>query len=319
MECENARLLKELDRIQAEHRVTIHKQANANKMLIKEYKKQNVVLQNALVDSKSMEIKRGDSAQRLSDEAINKDSDGENAEKRMKKLRTISNTPCEGGSFAESPFSSPSSGNGKRKRGKRGRGRRSKRTAYQFSPALRDSRNTRQDDVHTNQQKRMSIKRSISTNDSRDCPEDNENRDPSLAHSTLPNQEDSNSSPSTTQGEPERKRLARSGRVAKQYRNIQKPIKKEVSFIDSDESVLGQERSLRRSLRERSSSKGRMAAPSATKVENSFLSPLVEGEGAITVTTTTTLSPQKSMASFITPHNRRKKLFTNTPANEVKY
>ena len=60
-----------------------------------------------------------------------------------------------------------------------------------------------------------------------------------------------------------------------------------------------------------------MPPPSNTKIENSFLSPLIENEAAITVTTTTTLSPQKTRVSFITPQNKRKKLFNNETANEV--
>ena len=287
-------------------------------MLLNEYKQQNLVLQNSVMGSKSVEFTKGNIVQPSSDKAIHQDSDGEDNKKRMKNLRTINNSTNEERSFVESPVASPSSGNGKRKRGKRGRGRRTNRMAHKFSPSLDDSRNTRYSNRHMNQQERISIKRSISTDHNRDCREDNENRDPSFALVALSGHEDSISSSSTNQGEPERKRVARSGRVAKYDRNMQKPFKKEASFVESDESVLGQERSLRRSLRERSNTKGLMAAPSTTKVENSFLSPLVEGEGAITVTTTTTLSPQKSRASFITPHNRRKKLFTNTPANEVK-
>ena len=54
LENENANLVKELDRIKAEHRTLMTKQASASDMLIKEYKYQNVILQNAVSASKSV-------------------------------------------------------------------------------------------------------------------------------------------------------------------------------------------------------------------------------------------------------------------------
>ena len=285
---------KELDRVNAE----CHKQANASEMLIEEYKKQNVTLQNAA---------------ETSTESSTKEIVEEDYKKQGNILRTISETTNDGKSSLESPSASPSPGKCKRKRG---RARRKYKDNYQCSPVLCDSQNVKHTDGHTDLREKISNKRNLSTNHTGDGQEGNENHDPTI-YLPVHGLEDSIGS-SSYLGEPQHKRPARSGKIATRTRNVQKPLKKEVSFSESDESVLGQDRSIRRSLRERTNTgKCAMAPPSNRKLENTFLSSLIEKEGAITVTTTTTLSPQKIRGSFITPHNKRKKLFTNTPANEV--
>ena len=314
VERENAKLLKELDRVQAEHRIDMQQQANANNMLIKEYKKQNLLLQNAVVVSKTKGIKRG-VVQHSNDEEMNNGGDEVSSKDRVKKSRMIRNNKNDDVSDVESLMSSPSFGNGKRKRGKRGRGRRTAKSAYRLSPSPANSHNNGDKDGYFNRQERISIKRSTSTDkDYYYVSEDIENCDPSLVLSSISSHENSISSSSTKLGETKGKKPLRNERLVKQNKNMKKPIKKEVSFSESDESLLGQNRSLRRSLRERSNSKGIMAPPSNKKMENPTLSPLIEGEGAITVTTTDTLLPQKP---FITPYSKKKKLFTNTPINEV--
>ena len=300
LERENAKLVKELDRVNSEHQTTMHKQANASELLIKEYKQQNMLLQN------SMECSRP----KVKTEKVFKDEENKT---KLNSLRTISNTTNEEESLVESPGASSSPGLGKRKRGKRGRGGKNSKKSYNFSPVLGDSQNIRRNDNHLDLRDKISNKRCISTSQ-----DETENCDPSLVLSSMPSShEDSIGSSSSYLGEPQRKKLARSERATNRKGGVQKQSKKEVSFEESDESVLCQERSVRRSLRGRTSTKTKMLPPSNSKVENSFLSPLVEREGTITVTTTTTLSPQKSRASFITPYNKRKKLFNNTPANEV--
>ena len=305
LELENEKLKKELDRVNAEHCIIINKQANASEMLIEEYKQQNVTLQNAV---------EGSSAKT---ESTAKKSDEEDHKKQGNILRTISETTNDEKSSLESPSAGPSPGNCKRKRG-RGRARRNHRNNYQCSPVLCDSQNGKYTDGHTDLREKISNKRNLSTNHTGDCQEGNENHDPSSIYLSEHSLEDSIGSSSSYLGEPQQKRPAKSGKIASRKRNLQVPIKKEVNFEESDESVLGQERSIRRSLRERTNNvKGAMAPPSIRKIENTFLSPLIENESTITVTTTTTLSPQKTRGHFITPANKRKKLFTNTPANEV--
>merc|ERR1719189_938367 len=100
-------------------------------------------------------------------------------------------------------------------------------------------------------------------------------------------------------------------RGSKRKRKLQKSDKNQVKNYDLIENPTDQRRSLRSSLRDRASTKLMMPPPSSTKIENSFLSPLIENEGAITVTTTTTVSPHKSRVSFMTPQNKKKKLYNN--------
>ena len=304
LERENEKLRKELDRVNSEHCSILNKQANASEMLIEEYKQQNVTLQNAVQGSS------------VKTDSIAKESDEKHG-KQGNILRTISETSNDGKSSLESPSASPSPGNCKRKRG-RGRAQRNNRNNYQCSPGLCDSHNVKYIDGHADLREKIGNKKNLSTNHTGDGQEGNENHDPSSIYLSVNNLEDSIGSSSSYLGEPQQKRPTRRGKIASRKRNVQKPLKKEVSFGESDGSVSGQERSIRRSLRERTNNtKGAMAPPSITKAENTFLSPLIEKEGTITVTTTTTLSPQKFKGPFITPHNKRKKLFTNTPANEV--
>ena len=248
--------------------------------------------------------------------STNRVSDSAEHEKSIiRNCRTISNTTNEEGSFVESPVASPTTGSGKRKRGKRGRARRNK-LASNNSPANIPLDNPDTAD-HSSYHSRISKRSHLSRVDSSDYLEDGENHDPSFVMPSTNNYEDSNSSASINTEEPARKRVTRSQRVVRhRNRKAQSTSKKEVSFQDSDESLVGQDRSMK-SLRERTHA-NMMPPPSTTK-EGPLLSPLVEGEGVITVTTTTcTLSPSKTASAFITPHSKRKKLFTATPANEVR-
>ena len=297
---ENGRLMKELDRINSEHKITIKKQANASEMLINEYKEQNLQLQNQMNVSK------------LKSTTAVKDSDEVGDAKNVHLRQTISSTSNEEDSLVKSPTASSSPGVGKRKRTKRGRGRRTNTDAYTYSPILNDSQNIRKNNGLLDLRDKISSKRNVSADYSQHCLEERENRDPSQPPNSDSNTKDAMESSCSYIDEPQHKRERKS------TSRKRKALKQEVILEENDQGGPNQKRSLRRSLRDRTNSKKMMPPPSSTKTDTPFLSPLIEGDGTITVTTTTTLSPQKTRVSFITPHNRRKKLFNNTPANEVR-
>ena len=297
---ENGRLMKELERVNSEHQITIKKQANASEMLINEYKEQNLQLQNQMNVSK------------LKSTTAVKDADEVGDAKNVHLRQTISSTSNEEESLVTSPTASSSPGVGKRKRTKRGRARRTNTDSYTYSPILNESQNIRKNNGLLDLRDKISSKRNIFTDYSQHCLEERENRDPSQPPNSDSNTKDAMESSSSYIDEPQHKREAKS------TSRKRKALKKEVSLEENDQDGPNQKRSLRRSLRDRSNSKNMMPPPSSTKTDAPFLSPLIEGDGTITVTTTTTLSPQKTRVSFITPHNRRKKLFNNTPANEVR-
>ena len=278
----------------------MNKQANASDMLIKEYKQQNVLLQNAISDS---------------NRAIDKPLKKVEKDKTMNVLRTLSHTRNDEESHAESSPAARSPENEKRKKSKKARSRKTNKNSYRFSPVLCDSQNIGSIESPSDLREKISAKRMIALCESKDDKEEDENQDPSLVASSVLSHDDSMCSSSSFLGEQQRKSMAVRG--SKRKRKIQKPDKDNSKNYDLVENPTDQRRSLRSSLRDRTSAKLMMPPSSSTKIENSFLSPLIENEGAITVTTTTTLSPQKSRVSFMTPQNKKKKLFNNGMANEV--
>ena len=292
LENENAKLLKELDRINEEHRILMTKQASASDMLIKEYKQQNVILQNAVSVPKS------------ENDIISKMNTSTNL------VRNLSHTTNDEESLAESPSLTYTPERGNKRKSKKGRSRKTKASSYKFSPVLCESQNTTSINSHADLRDKISSIRKASACEFKGDQQENENLDPSLVPCAVRSHDDSISSSSSFLGDAQQKSPAKRGRTSKRKRNIQK-------FENQINDTTTERRSLRKSIRDRAGSKVIMPPPSNTKIENSFLSPLIENEAAITVTTTTTLSPQKTRVSFITPQNKRKKLFNNETANEV--
>ena len=297
LENENANLVKELDRIKAEHRTLMTKQASASDMLIKEYKYQNVILQNAVSASKS----GTDNETKICGED----------DKGATLVRNLSHTTNEEESLLESPSTALTPDRGNKKKNKRGRTRKTNKSANKFSPVLCESQNTGSINNHSDLRNKISSMRKTSAYESRCELEENENQDPSLVGMSVRSPDDSIGSSSSILGDNQLKSPAKRGRTSKRKRNVQR------TDNNTYQENKTERRSLRKSIRDRPSTKLIMPPPCNTKIENSFLSPLLENEGAITVTTTTTLSPQKTRASFITPTNKRKKLFNNETANEV--
>ena len=297
LENENANLVKELERIKAEHRIVMTKQASASDMLIKEYKYQNVILQNAVSASKS----GTDNETKICGED----------DKGATLVRNLSHTTNEEESLLESPSTALTPDKGNKKKNKRGRTRKTNKSANKFSPVLCESQNTGSINNHSDLRNKISSMRKTSAYESRCELEENENQDPSLVGMSVRSPDDSIGSSSSILGDNQLKSPAKRGRTSKRKRNVQR------TDNNTYQENKTERRSLRKSIRDRPSTKLIMPPPCNTKIENSFLSPLLENEGAITVTTTTTLSPQKTRASFITPQNKRKKLFNNETANEV--
>ena len=273
------------------------KQASASNMLIKEFKQQNILLQNAVS---------------ASNREVGMSKNGDEEDKTFNLVKSVSNSTVEDLSTLESPSVAHTPESGKKKKNKRGRSRKINKNLNKFSPVLCESQNSTHSNSHSDLREKISSIRKASICESKSDAEENENIDPSLLASSVRSHDDSMSSSSSFLGDQQRKIPTKRGRTSKRKRNVERS---ENNPHDGDKTE--QRRSLRRSIRDRAGPKTMMPPPTNTKIENSFLSPLIENEGAITVTTTTTLSPQKTRASFMTPQNKRKKLFNNESANEV--